>query len=304
MRTWRRFIGLCIYLLMCSFIWSPVVDSASSNFNGGNDRTFHPIKKFVMQSYFDRYRELHDSVFDNFVSQEVNVGLCQVLPENHDFVPRLSVLKRNLTGEGSHRHVSTLLKFQSQQSQSSSQLLISSCDLIVIERLPTGVFVDPFELQRLVHRGVFNDVDVFGDTNLELPSFLSNRSAVEIHLSVDPNKLLEPTDIKVELPLHARYQPLNESGYSTVELGIPDILVRCSTKEQSENQNCFFKLTNNDANVQYEADVLWRIPSGKKAHTDLVFAITFSAAMLSTLVIVFSSLEYSNRKVSKDSRQS
>lgn len=53
---------------------------------------------------------------------------------------------------------------------------------------------------------VIRDVAVFGDTNLELPSFLSNRSAVEIHLDVDPNILLEPSDIDVELPLHARYQ--------------------------------------------------------------------------------------------------
>ncbi|RYQ82428.1 hypothetical protein Ahy_B10g101019 isoform G [Arachis hypogaea] len=305
MKTWRQFIGLCIYLLVwSSFISSPIVDSANSNFNSGNERTFHPVKKFVMQSYFDRHIELHDSVFDNFISQEDNVGLCQVLPENHDFVPRLSVLKRDLIGEGSHRHVSTLLKFQSQQLESSSQLLSSSCDFIIIERLPTGVFADPFELQRLVQRGVFNDVDVFGDTNLELPSFLSNRSAVEIHLVVDPNKFLEPTDIKIELPLHARYQPLNESGYSTVELGMPDILVRCSTKERSENQNYFFKLTNNDADVMYEADVLWRIPSGKKAHSNLVFVITFSIALLSTLVIFLSSLEYSKSRVRKDSKQS
>ncbi|MED6122393.1 hypothetical protein PIB30_039327 [Stylosanthes scabra] len=306
MKTRRQFIGMCIHwLVWSSFIWSPVVDSANSNINSGNDRNFRPIKKFVMQSYFDSYTELRDSVFDNFISQEINVGSCQMLPENHDFVvPRLSVLKRNLIGEGSHRHVSTMLKFQSQQSESLSQLLSSSCDFIVIERLPTGVFADPFELQRLVQRRVFNEVDVFGDTNLELPSFLSNRSAVEIHLVVDPNKLLEPTDMKIELPLHARYQPLNESGYSTVELGTPDILLRCSAKEKSENQNCFFKLTTNDADVMYEADVIWRIPSGKKAHSDLVFAITFSAALLSTLLIVLSSLEYSKSRVSKDSKQS
>lgn len=53
---------------------------------------------------------------------------------------------------------------------------------------------------------MFSIIAVFGDTNLELPSFLSNRSAVEIHLDADPNTLLEPTDISIDLPLHARYQ--------------------------------------------------------------------------------------------------
>lgn len=53
---------------------------------------------------------------------------------------------------------------------------------------------------------VFRDVAVFGDTNLELPSFLSNRSAVEIHLDVDSNIFYQSADINLELPLHARYQ--------------------------------------------------------------------------------------------------
>ena len=100
-------------------------------------------------------------------------------------------------------------------------------------------------------------------------------------------------------------QPLNESGYSTVELGAPDMFARCSTKENLEDHNCFFKLTNDDANVDmYDGGIVWRIPSGKKAHSDLVFAVTFSVALLSTLVIVVTSLRYSNSRLSKDFKQS
>ncbi|KAK2458949.1 phosphatidylinositol-glycan biosynthesis class X protein [Trifolium repens] len=46
----------------------------------------------------------------------------------------------------------------------------------------------------------------------------------DIHLDVDPNTLLlQPTDISIEFPLHARYQSLNESGYSILEFGAPDM---------------------------------------------------------------------------------
>lgn len=204
-----------------------------------------PIKKYLMQSYYNRYTNLHDSDFERFMYQEVTSGFCEVLPDNHNVELRLSVLKRNLIGEGSHRSVSTLMKFRTKQLKSLSKLLSYSCELIIIERLPSGIFADPFELQRLVQRGgksyspafqfqrkkmgkkfiflisgispyflksvtlliaVFSDIAVFGDTNLELPSFLSNCSAVEIHLDVDPNILLEPIDVNIELPLHARYQ--------------------------------------------------------------------------------------------------
>jgi len=106
-----------------------------------------------MQFYYDTYTNLHDSDFENFVSQKVTSELCEVLPDKHDLVWRLSDLKRNLTGEGSHRSVSTLIKFQSQQLKSLSELLSYSCEFIIIERLPSGVFADPFELQHLVQRG-------------------------------------------------------------------------------------------------------------------------------------------------------
>ncbi|KAK2408053.1 phosphatidylinositol-glycan biosynthesis class X protein [Trifolium repens] len=283
--TTKRFIQLCIYLLAgSSFIWSTgncligdsvsnqVVDSSNPSSNSRNAKAFSPTKQFLMQSYYGRYASLHDSDFENFMSQEVTSGLCEVLPENHDSILRLSVLRRDLVGE-------------------------------VIERLPSGVFADPFELQHLAQRGVFNDIAVFGDTNLELPSFLSNRSAVEIHLDVDPNTLSQPTDFSIEFPLHARYQPLNESGYSIVEFGAPDMLLRCSTKEKAENSNCLFKLKNDDANLS-NVGLVWRIPSGKKAHSDLVSTVTFLIAFLSTLVILVTSLHYFNSRVSKDLKQS
>ncbi|KAL5144276.1 hypothetical protein HKD37_06G014619 [Glycine soja] len=232
MPTWRC-IQLFIYFLawaslICSPTSSSLADSISSPVHA---KPFSPVNKFLMQSYYDRYINLHDLDFEKFMSQEVPYGSC----DNLNFVLRLSDLKRTLIGEE------------------------------------------------------FSDIAVFGDTNLELPSFLSNRSAVEIHLLVDPNILQEPTDINMELPLHARYQPLNGSGYSAIEFGAPDMVVRCSTKEKMENHNCFFKLEKDDANL-YGAHIVWRMPSGIKAHAGLVSAVTFIAALLSTIAIVVASL--------------
>ncbi|WJX15305.1 hypothetical protein P8452_05461 [Trifolium repens] len=86
----------------------------------------------------------------------------------------------------------------------------------------------------------------------------------DIHLDVDPNTLLlQPTDISIEFPLHARYQSLNESGYSILEFGAPDMLLSCNTKEKVENSNSF----------------------------------------LTTLVIMVTSLHYFNSRVSKELKQ-
>lgn len=55
---------------------------------------------------------------------------------------------------------------------------------------------------------VFKDASVFGDTNLELPSFLSNQSIVEVHLDAALNNSAGKEivlEFKIEIPLHARY---------------------------------------------------------------------------------------------------
>lgn len=62
---------------------------------------------------------------------------------------------------------------------------------------------------------VLSDIAVFGDTNLESPSFLSNRSAIEINMDVDPDILLRHRNeivIMVDLPLHARYVVSERNG--------------------------------------------------------------------------------------------
>ena len=56
---------------------------------------------------------------------------------------------------------------------------------------------------------MFTDAAVFGDTNLELPSFRSNQTVVEIHMSIDsivPLRDEDESEVILKVPLHARYQ--------------------------------------------------------------------------------------------------
>ncbi|KAI7994514.1 hypothetical protein LOK49_LG11G02123 [Camellia lanceoleosa] len=104
-----------------------------------------------------------------FVSSEKNSILCQVC---------VSVLKRHLIGEGSLRCLSSSIRL-SIQPESIAELPRHFCKIIIVERLPSGIFADPFELQHLLQHGVFTDAAVFGETNLELPIVVSNQSVVE-----------------------------------------------------------------------------------------------------------------------------
>lgn len=86
---------------------------------------------------------MDDAQFDNFVKDEISS--CSCGKDNLRIQPRLLRLHRSLIGEGSHRRLSSSIRLESEISQ-------QHCEAIIIEKLPSGVFADPFELQHLVQR--------------------------------------------------------------------------------------------------------------------------------------------------------
>ncbi|KAL2539008.1 phosphatidylinositol-glycan biosynthesis class X protein [Forsythia ovata] len=251
-------------------------------------------EKYLTNTYFIKHDSLIDSQFEEFIANEIPLGLCKVLQVEPQSVPTLLSVHRNLIGEGSHRQLSSSIRIK-MQGESKFKLPAQSCQVIIVERLPSGVFADPFELQHLVQRGVFTDAAVLGDTNLELPSFRSNRSVVELHVQMGSNMLLESKDaleVNLGLPLHARYAPLGH-GFSKVEFGQPDLFMRCSFKGKAFSGSCLFMTTNHI--VDYKAiPVVWEVPCGIKEHVGVVSAVTFLSAMMSSLLIVSTSMYHSH----------
>ncbi|KAG5524226.1 hypothetical protein RHGRI_031032 [Rhododendron griersonianum] len=228
-----------------------------------------------------------------------HLGFCGVLQEELNLIPRLSILQHYLTGEGSHRHLSSSIKL-SGQLESKAELPRHTCKAIIIEKLPSGIFADPFELQHLLQR-VFTDAAVFGDTNLELPSVVSNRSVVEVHIDVDLNIVSGHSnglEINVEVPLHARYpvceknsgfsleakKPLGERGFATVEFSRADLLLRCNVDEKSHDDSCLFMVTGSSDESQ---SVVWEIPCGITEHSGVVSIVIFVSAVVAAFLIVF-----------------
>ncbi|KAI3967899.1 hypothetical protein MKX01_027082 [Papaver californicum] len=251
-------------------------------------------EKYLSESYFKKHNILIDYNFQSFLKHDFPLRSCKLL-DNLNTVIKVPVLHRYLIGEGSHRRLFSFLRVSIQPHTTISELPEHFCEAVVIERLPSGVFADPFELQHLVQRGVFGNAAVFGDTNLELPSALSNRSVVEVHMDIGHNilsKHIDELEINLELPLHARYPPLDGSGYSNVVMGIPDLFIRCTTERNAVCERCLWVKTADHIISPADA-VLWRIPSGNKAHSQLVFYVTFTAAFLSTMLIVLAAIYYS-----------
>ncbi|XP_030466344.2 uncharacterized protein LOC115685405 [Syzygium oleosum] len=258
-------------------------------------------EKWVAKTYFDKYGSLDDAAFEHYRDVELTRCSYEMLPPDPRNVFKLSDLDRHLTGEGSHRSLFTSIRI-SVDEEFAAKSLFSFCEAVLVERLPSGVFADPFELQHVRDRGGYGEVAVFGDTNLELPSFLSNRTLVEVHMFFSPRTRLEQKnglEIKVEVPVHARYQPLDGSGYSVVQFGEPDVFARCSMEKRSSNQSHLFVLTSDGA-VSYKNPIVWKIPSGIETHAGFVSIVTFLSASLSALVIIVASVFHSDIKLHKN----
>ncbi|KAF3795559.1 Phosphatidylinositol-glycan biosynthesis class 10 protein [Nymphaea thermarum] len=199
---------------------------------------------------------------------------------------KVTEFQRFLVGEGSHRRSVSSIKYQIQPNLVTSDPG-QPCELVVVERLGPGLFADPFELQRLVQRGVFIDAAVFGDTNLELPSALSNQFVVEVRVKInhvsDSNS--REHEITVTLPLHARYPPLGERIFSTVEIGSPDMMIRCKHQVASYSW-ALYSLDSKSG----EDTLLWMVPRGKESHAFFVSVVTAGSALLSAFVIVLASV--------------
>ncbi|XP_031099253.1 phosphatidylinositol-glycan biosynthesis class X protein-like [Ipomoea triloba] len=255
--------------------------------------------KYITDSYFKEHNSLTDSKFEDYIAQGIAYGSCELLEELKVGTNIISVHQK-LIGEGSHRHLSLSIRLESLlESKSGSQ---EFCEAIIIERLPSGVFADLFELQHLVQRGVFTEAGVFGDTNLELPSFRSNRSLIEVHLDIGSKlspRHKDEVEFKIELPLHARYQPLGH-GFSRVEFRPPNVFMQCSIERTMEK--CLFPLSYRNGESKAD-EVVWEIPCGDKEHAGIVSAITFMSAILSALLIILVSIYYSGSNDCPDLKQ-
>ncbi|MCL7027967.1 hypothetical protein MKW94_003573 [Papaver nudicaule] len=284
--------SLYAYLLLAFIlIYLPATSAGECN----NLQSVSPLPKiYLSESYFKKNDILIDSNFQSFLKHDIPLGSCQLL-DNPNTVVKVPVLHRDLIGEGSHRRLFSSLRVSIQPDTTVSELPAHFCEAVVTERLPSGVFADPFELQHLVQRGVFVDAAVFGDTNLELPSALSNRSVVEVHMDIGHNILSKHTnelEINLELPLHARYPPLDGSGYSKVEMGIPDLFISCTTERNAECERCLW-VKRAEQIKSIATDVVWRIPSGNKAHSQVVSHVTFTAAFFSMALIAVTAIYHS-----------
>ncbi|KAA1469574.1 hypothetical protein DENSPDRAFT_835223 [Dentipellis sp. KUC8613] len=177
---------------------------------------------------------------------------------------------------------------------------LPSCTWHIFLRLPSQLFIDPYELR---HYHYFYSFNTSGYSNLESPAFAStvNDSALMLHVLLDGRL---NNDIHMQVPLHVRYgQPsyrsYKEPGTISVSIPTPTVFRACTQFDNRQGSvpdtiddvlHFFPALLNHQSLRLYAHDTGTQrqhmhdivIPVG-----NLMVAITAEACTLGLLFIIF-----------------
>ncbi|XDA71120.1 hypothetical protein R6Z07_001498 [Ovis aries] len=129
------------------------------------------------------------------------------------------ILRQEVLKDGFHRDLLTKVKF----GESIEDL--QTCRLLIKQYIPTGLFVDPYELASLRERNITEAVMVSENFNIEAPNYLSKESEVLIYARQDSQCI---DCFQAFLPVHYRYhRPHIKDGETFTVVHNPDLLMYC-----------------------------------------------------------------------------
>ncbi|KAK2090938.1 hypothetical protein P7K49_030222 [Saguinus oedipus] len=102
---------------------------------------------------------------------------------------------------------------------------LQRCRLLIKQKIPTGLFVDPYELASLRERNITEAMMVSENFDIEAPNYLSKESEVLIYARQDSQCI---DCFQAFLPVHYRYhRPHSKDGETFTVVSNADLLMYC-----------------------------------------------------------------------------
>ncbi|XP_030430278.1 phosphatidylinositol-glycan biosynthesis class X protein isoform X3 [Gopherus evgoodei] len=132
--------------------------------------------------------------------------------------PDITVTQQ-LLKEGFHRDLLTKVEL------GAGDEAIGSCTVAIKEHLPTGLYVDPYELASLQQHNLTEALMIPDTVDVESPEYLATDLAIVVYTKPDPQCA---SCFKAMLPVHCRYhRPTEDDGEALTVLKSPEILIHC-----------------------------------------------------------------------------
>ncbi|XP_056420405.1 phosphatidylinositol-glycan biosynthesis class X protein isoform X2 [Hyla sarda] len=213
------------------------------------------------------------------------------------FCPTLTV-RREILKNGFHRDLVTRVKIHSTAKQTAS------CRVLLYETIPSGLFLDPYQLSSLRQHNL-TEVVLLNSVDLEAPEYLCAESNVLVYTR--PDQSCDDCFIS-SVPIHARYhRPSAEASEVSIVLHKPQLLIHCSKGVllscvdypiveapcgPADEINCQWM---DIPYTEVEEKLAFQVPVGMTPHGPAVCAITVAVTMFCTGLIISS--VYKHRKL-------
>ncbi|KAM9128250.1 phosphatidylinositol-glycan biosynthesis class X protein [Pangshura tecta] len=210
--------------------------------------------------------------------------------------PDITVTQQ-LLKEGFHRDLLTKVEL------GAGDEAIGSCTVAIKEHLPTGLYVDPYELASLQQHSLTEALMIPDTVDVESPEYLATDLAIVVYMKPDPQCA---SCFKAVLPVHCRYhRPTEHDGEALTLLKSPEILIHCHKSFPSVECWKYSKVeapcsvrnryTCHWNNVKYKhvnKEVILKVPVGVKQHGTLVCAVTLLTTVLCSSLVLAAVCKY------------
>ncbi|CAI9536090.1 unnamed protein product [Staurois parvus] len=199
--------------------------------------------------------------------------------------PQLKV-EREILKNGFHRDLVTRASIQGFMD------LLDSCRILLNETIPSGLFMDPFQISSLQQHNLV-EVIVPTSVDVEAPEYLSKQHTALVYMK--PDESCKHCYISM-VPVHARYhRPSVEVYEVTIHVRSPQLLIRCS-KDFPPRDCSMHPLVEAPCGSSAEEECQWmdlpytlikdsttvKVPVGIAQHGPVVCIVTIAVTLICT----------------------
>ncbi|XP_022080275.1 phosphatidylinositol-glycan biosynthesis class X protein-like [Acanthaster planci] len=239
-------------------------------------------------------------------SEHPNEKSCSVIPKRVQF-------SRFSEKHGFHRDIHSSLSILLDPAHHCT-----SCDLLLIESLPSGLFVDLYQAASAVEFGG-PQILAFEEIDLEKPAYLSGGHTILVYPS-SPSQIVAlnsefRVNFTIEMPVHLRYhRPSSDTAIHSAHISMlaPYLLIHCTGTSaigtHVTDEDLSGLLYRAPCNATSKTSCLWRllpqnpkensvlhfdVPIGQQHHTLVVTTVTILATVAGTVALLVTMLKTS-----------
>ncbi|KAL3875948.1 hypothetical protein ACJMK2_033848 [Sinanodonta woodiana] len=208
-------------------------------------------------------------------------------------IKTVATVSRIIYKNGFHRMLRTEISIPQESMHFKPSTGDIACRVLLDETLPSGAFIDPYQLETLRAFGG-PDVLCLHDVDTEKPAFLSQPLSIFIFSQLHLYK--DHWTSNITIPVHMRYQkPFQEQDYVTVTFSNPTLFLRCSdTVYTDHNTEIVFACDRMNqavctwSRIDYTSardNLEVQVPVGRLEHLPFIIGATIFVTLLGCILL-------------------